>query len=94
VKTFVTIWIGLILALATAVVVNVLASFILDAAHVGNYTDLLYIIMSICILIVLSLKKWWVIAGAFTVGALCFFTPITLLILIIVGCAIGQCPVF
>jgi hypothetical protein len=92
-KTLGTLLLGLISALTVSVLVNVLGDAILGSAHLGIYTDPLYVLVSMGVLTVLLLKKYWTLAAAFVVGAVCFFTPITIIILITFGCAIGQCPI-
>jgi hypothetical protein len=92
-KTLGQILLGVVFALAVCVLVNAMGYAFLDPARIGNYLDLLYIVACICVLIPLILKKRWVSAGTFAFSAFCFFPPVVLFILIVIGCAISQCPV-
>ena len=95
-KTLRELLLGFGLGVIFAVSEYVIANMLLNPRQLGNYTDWLYLAACICVLIWLLRVKRWAFASAFAFWALCFYRPITLLLVGIIGCyiVVSQCPIF
>jgi uncharacterized membrane protein YdjX (TVP38/TMEM64 family) len=93
-KTTKEILLGLGLAIALSIVLEVISEILLDPHLLGNYADLLYFLFAVSISVILALKLSKITATVFAISAFLLFGPILLGIVSAIGCSIGQCPIF
>ena len=88
------IFFGFVISLGIWILLYILYVNLLGPRDLGRYADPLYVIANILVLAWFISKRRWVAVVSLTVFAIAFAGPVLLFIVSVVGCAIGQCPVF
>jgi hypothetical protein len=85
---------GVGLAFLWFLIFMLINNLVLIPRLLGNFSDALYMGVAAIILIAILIKKKWIIASAFGVFAVLLSVTGILVIVGMLGCAIGQCPIY
>jgi hypothetical protein len=84
---------GIVSGVAAWFISESIGYYVFGANALQISTTIIYTIISLSVALVFVVLKKWIALGVYIVVVIFTYPPVVLLLLGVIGCAIGQCPI-